>query len=54
MWWNYVARSNDEINQAREDWMSGTRFGEVHGYAGPRLAAPDLPPTPLKPRGRVR
>lgn len=26
----------------------------VHGYGGARLAAPALPPGPLKPRGRVR
>lgn len=54
MWWNFIGRSGDEIVVAREDWIKGTRFGEVHGYAGPRLAAPDLPPTPLKPRGRAR
>ncbi|WP_030743777.1 pirin family protein [Streptomyces sp. NRRL F-5135] len=54
MWWNFIGRSQADIEQAREDWTSGARFGEVHGYAGNRLAAPDLPPTPLKPRGRVR
>ncbi|MGW2261610.1 pirin family protein [Streptomyces sp. NPDC001780] len=54
MWWNFIGRSQAEIEQAREDWTSGARFGEVHGYAGNRLSAPDLPPTPLKPRGRVR
>jgi redox-sensitive bicupin YhaK (pirin superfamily) len=54
MWWNFVARSHEEIASAREDWTTGTRFGEVHGYAGPPLQAPALPPTPLKPRGRTR
>ncbi|MEV8565263.1 pirin family protein [Streptomyces sp. NPDC051322] len=54
MWWNFVGRSHEEIAQARSDWMSGTRFGEVHGYDGGRLPAPELPPVPLKPRGRVR
>jgi redox-sensitive bicupin YhaK (pirin superfamily) len=54
MWWNFVGRSNDEIAQARSDWMDGSRFGEVKGYDGARLAAPALPPVPLKPRGRVR
>ncbi|WP_328535510.1 pirin family protein [Streptomyces sp. NBC_00344] len=54
MWWNFVGRSNEEIAQARADWMSGNRFGEVVGYDGGRLAAPELPPVPLKPRGRVR
>ncbi|MFJ8129652.1 pirin family protein [Streptomyces hydrogenans] len=54
MWWNFVGRSGDEIAQAREDWEKGTRFGEVHGYDGLPLSAPELPATPLKPRGRVR
>ncbi|MFD9591744.1 pirin family protein [Kitasatospora sp. NPDC059973] len=54
MWWNFIGRSGEEINQAREDWMTTTRFGEVHGYDGARLRAPELPALPLKPRGRVR
>ncbi|MBO1330299.1 pirin family protein [Streptomyces sp. VRA16 Mangrove soil] len=54
MWWNFIGRNQDEITQAREDWMSGSRFGEVKGYDGDRLDAPELPPVPLKPRGRVR
>lgn len=54
MWWNFIGRSSEEIVQARSDWMEGSRFGEVHGYDGERLAAPTLPPVPLKPRGRAR
>lgn len=54
MWWNFVARTQQEIEQAREDWTSGSRFGEVKGYDGAPLPAPALPPTPLKPRGRTR
>ncbi|MFE6286559.1 pirin family protein [Streptomyces sp. NPDC057877] len=54
MWWNFIARSHDEIVQAREDWMKGDRFGEVHGYDGAPLPAPELPNAPLKPRGRAR
>jgi quercetin 2,3-dioxygenase len=42
MWWNFVARSDEEIAQAREDWIEHQRFGEVKGYKGPRLPAPDL------------
>jgi redox-sensitive bicupin YhaK (pirin superfamily) len=49
MWWNFVARSGDEIAQAREDWAVG-RFAEVHGCPGDPLAAPLLPSVPLKPR----
>ncbi|MFF3831872.1 pirin family protein [Streptomyces sp. NPDC002458] len=54
MWWNFVGRSHEEIEQARSDWMTSARFGEVHGYDGGRLPAPHLPPVALKPRGRVR
>jgi hypothetical protein len=38
----------------REDWMTGNRFGTVHGYAGNPLPAPAMPSTRLKPRGRTR
>ncbi|MFJ8923232.1 hypothetical protein B046DRAFT_04775 [Streptomyces sp. LamerLS-316] len=54
MWWNFVGRSHEEIEQARSDWMTSARFGDVHGYDGGRLPAPQLPPVALKPRGRVR
>ncbi|MFB7617997.1 pirin family protein [Kitasatospora sp. NPDC056181] len=54
MWWNFIGRSGEEITQARNDWEQTSRFGDVHGYDGARLRAPELPPLPLKPRGRVR
>ncbi|MFC1417490.1 pirin family protein [Streptacidiphilus cavernicola] len=54
MWWNFVARTHDEITQAREDWMNGDRFGTVQGYDGPSIPAPELPGIRLKPRGRTR
>jgi redox-sensitive bicupin YhaK (pirin superfamily) len=90
MWWNFVARTGDEVAAAREAWQaelaeppapaaaerlstsapgeSGTpavpgrlgipavpdRFGTVPGFDGPALAAPPMPATPLRPRGRVR
>ncbi|MFF5896888.1 pirin family protein [Streptomyces argenteolus] len=54
MWWNFVGRSHEEIEEARQEWAEGSRFGEVHGYDGGRLSAPALPPVALKPRGRVR
>ncbi|WP_432122185.1 pirin family protein [Streptomyces sp. S1] len=55
MWWNFVGRTDEEIRQAREDWAAASdRFGEVTGYPGARLPAPELPTTQLKPRGRVR
>jgi quercetin 2,3-dioxygenase len=42
MWWNFVARTPDEIRVAREDWEMQRRFGDVPAYRGPRLAAPEL------------
>lgn len=49
MWWNFVARTVDEIRIAREDWEAGRRFGAVP-YDGPRIDAPPLsriaPPNP--------
>jgi redox-sensitive bicupin YhaK (pirin superfamily) len=50
MWWNFVARTPEEIAQARSEWQRHERFGEVKAYRGPRLAAPPLqrfaPPNP--------
>lgn len=43
LWWNFVARSQPEIDLARADWESGRRFGEVRGYPGARIGAPPLP-----------
>jgi len=57
MWWNFVARSHEEIEQARLQWNAGgdPRFGEVSHYPGPeRLRAPDLPNVRLRARGRRR
>ena len=42
MWWNFVARTPDEIAEARADWEARRRFGEVPAYDGPRLSAPEL------------
>jgi quercetin 2,3-dioxygenase len=42
MWWNFVARTADDIAQARADWEARRRFGEVRAYQGPRLDAPPL------------
>jgi len=42
MWWNFVARTPEEIRTAREDWEAHRRFGDVPAYQGPRLAAPEL------------
>jgi quercetin 2,3-dioxygenase len=52
MWWNFVARSGEEVAAARTRWEGGG-FAAVPGTAA-ALPAPELPPMPLKPRGRVR
>ncbi|MFB7288599.1 pirin family protein [Actinacidiphila glaucinigra] len=53
MWWNFIGRTQEDIEQARSDWMTGTRFGEVEGYGGDALPAPELPRVPLKSRGNT-
>lgn len=40
MFWNWIGRSQEEIVQARRDWMEGSRFGEVKGYDGGATACP--------------
>lgn len=51
MWWNFIARSHDEIVRAREDWEAASdRFGAVEGYGGRRLPAPPLPNAVILPR----
>ena len=42
MWWNFVARTPEEIRDARDDWENHRRFGDVSAYKGPRLPAPEL------------
>ncbi|MDQ5861844.1 MAG: pirin family protein, partial [Actinomycetota bacterium] len=68
MWWNFVGRTHDEVEQAREDWeaqaampaaaASGARYGLVEGH-GPdaggeagRIPAPVMPAVRLTPRKR--
>lgn len=42
LWWNFVARDPAEIRRAAADWNAGEGdFGEVIGYDGERLLAPD-------------
>lgn len=59
MWWNFVGRSHEDIVAARTRWEAERdtatghrRFGPVHGYEGPALAAPALPNARLTARGR--
>lgn len=44
MWWNYVARSWEEVQQAHDDWQAGAdRFGETGSHLD---RIPSLPPRP--------
>jgi redox-sensitive bicupin YhaK (pirin superfamily) len=51
MWWNFVARTQDEIVAAAADWNAGRRFGEVPGTRLARIAAPDTAGLRLRARG---
>jgi redox-sensitive bicupin YhaK (pirin superfamily) len=42
LWWNFVARSVDEMEQATGDWLAGRRFGRVEGARGAPLVVPEL------------
>ena len=53
MWWNFVARSHEEIVEMRDAWEARSdRFGQVAGYTGEvqHLPAPPLPNARIKPR----
>lgn len=53
MWWNFVGRSHDEIEDAREQWEAASdRFGRVPGHGEERIPAPPLPHVRLTPRRR--
>ena len=56
MWWNFVARTHEEITEARTAWQNQdpTRFPTIPGHpAEERIPAPPLPGVRLKPRGRA-
>ncbi|TLM85530.1 pirin family protein [Pseudarthrobacter sp. NamE2] len=69
MWWNFVGRTHEEVEQAREDWeaqaelpepeTAAARYGLVPGHgqdAGAeagRIPAPPLPAVRLTPRKRA-
>jgi len=42
LWWNFVARTYGEMEQATRDWQQTDRFGEVRGARGAPLVAPEL------------
>jgi len=53
MWWNFVARTPEEIASARESWEKHEVFGEVPRYNGPRLQAPAFMGRPIPSRDSI-
>ena len=58
MWWNFIGRTHEDVEAAREACQAGAggdpgRFGRVEGYEGPvaRIPAPALPRVRLRARG---
>ncbi|MCA0241305.1 MAG: pirin family protein [Proteobacteria bacterium] len=51
LWWNFVARTQAEVEQALADWNGASaRFGAVPGTDAPRTPAPPLTGLRLKAR----
>ncbi len=42
LWWNFVARTAAEMEEATRDWNEGRRFGSVLGARSAPLVAPDV------------
>lgn len=42
LWWNFVARTTEEIRVATDDWNAGRGFGTVVGSSSRMLVAPDV------------
>lgn len=42
MWWNFVARTHEEIEAARTDWEAGRGFGDPASWPMARLPAPPI------------
>ena len=59
MWWNFVARTHEEIVDARDAWeaegvpgAAQPRFGHVVDHGDERITSPPLPAVRLTPRRR--
>lgn len=48
LWWNFVARTREEIAAATDNWNAGREFGRVPGTRLEPLTAPDLSDLKLK------
>lgn len=51
MWWNFVARTHEEIVLARTQWNArDSRFGSFEDQIGGWIPAPEMPNVTLSPR----
>ncbi len=51
MWWNFIGRSQEDIELARSQWNSrDERFGSFEDKIGGWIPAPELPSVRLQPR----
>lgn len=51
MWWNFIARTSDEILAMRETWNSQDEsYGKFDDEVGGWIPAPELPNVTLRPR----
>ncbi|MGB6602967.1 MAG: pirin family protein [Steroidobacteraceae bacterium] len=50
LWWNFVARRVEEMEEATCAWNKGEHFGEVRGSPSARLLAPDVSGLRLRQR----
>jgi len=47
MWWNFIGRNHEEVEQKRGDWEAGSqRFTSFDDRIGGRILAPELPNVP--------
>ena len=54
MWWNFIGRSHEEIEEMRIDWESqSNRFPRFEDQVHGRIPAPAMPNLRLTPRGNV-
>lgn len=55
MWWNFIARSHEEIVLMRKDWEDeSSRFAAFSDNVGGRIPAPKLPHVRMQPRANPR
>ena len=54
MWWNFIGRTHEEIEEMRLDWESqSSRFAQFEDQIHGRIPAPAMPNLRLTPRGNV-